>query len=242
MRQMLRAGPALVAVLLVACGRSPLESDDVTLDATDSGGLPTKTLDAGIDEKDSGLGTKDDDSGLDTKDSGPGFEDAGPATSDAGPGTVDAGPVAPDAGPGTVDAGPVTPDAGPGAVDAGPVADAGPGTIDAGAPDAGGILGCLDCAGQKCGPRVNACVSSSACIAEGMCDRSCLTGSGSGRGPGAFGGLNFRCFESCTKDQQANQELLQAVSCAFASCPQECLGALTPFTGGGGGLGGIGGH
>ncbi len=238
--------PAAIAVLLVACGRSPLdEANVVAFDVPDSGGLPTKPVD------DSGLGTKDDDSGLGAKDagleakdsglgtkddSGPGAEDSGPVPEDAGPSPQDAGPAPQDAGPadagsGTPDAGPGTPDSGTGPVDAGSGGvDSGMGTPDAG----GGILACFACAEQRCGKRVNSCVGSPACVAEGECDLACLSGSGKG----AFGIPNAQCFQSCTRDLLANQELLSAVSCAFTFCPTECVSALDPFLGGGG----LGGH
>jgi hypothetical protein len=240
LRHVLCAGPALVAVLLVACGRTPLDSGVVALDVSDSGGLPTKPGDSGLGTKDddSGLGTKDagegfkdsglgtkDDSGLGTQDSGPGTEDAAPT--DAGPGTEDGGPGTPDSGPGTQDAGPGTPDSGPGTVDSGPgTQDSGAGTPDAG----GGIVSCFACAEQRCGTRVNSCIASPKCVAEGECDLACLDTSGAGTN----GLLNPRCFQSCTKDLLANQELLAAVSCAFTFCPKECVSALDPFLGGGG--------
>jgi hypothetical protein len=253
LRHLLCVGPAVVAVLLVACGRSPLDANVVALDVPDSGGLPTKPVDdSGLGTKgdDSGLGTKDDDSGLGAKDAGEGIKDsglgtnddsglgaedsgpvpgdAGPAPQDAGPAPQDAGPG--DAGPGTPDAGPGTPDSGTGAADAGSGEDSGTGTPDAG----GGIFACFSCAEQRCGKRVNSCVGSPACVAEGECDLACLTGSGKG----AFGGLNAQCLQSCTKDLLANQELLSAVSCAFTFCPTECVSALDPFLGGSG----LGGH
>jgi hypothetical protein len=240
LRQVLHLGPVLVAVLLVACGRSTLQPVNDTLEVSDSG-LPTKD-DSGLGTKDdSGLGTKDDaglgtkdDAGLGTKDSGLGADDAG--MGDAGPGTEDSGPGIKDAGSGTEDSGPGTEDAGPGPEDAGMP----------GVPDAGGILGCFACAEQRCAPRVNACVSSPACVEEGTCDLNCLIGSG--RGPGGFGGFNPTCFQSCVKDQQTTRRLLAAVSCAFALCQKDCLGALTPLVGGGSGpggssgLGGLGGN
>jgi hypothetical protein len=251
LRHVLCVGPALVAVLLVACGRTPLEPDVEALDVSDSGGLPTKPLDAGQGTKgddDSGLGTKDDagvgikdsglgtkdDSGLGTEDSGSGTEDSGPVTEDAGPGTEDSGPGTEDASPGPQDAGPGSQDSGSGTPDSGPgTVDSGRGGEDSGtgSPDAGsGIVACFACAEQQCGTRVNACVGSPACVAEGECDLGCLTGSGKG----AIGVLNPRCFQSCTKDLLANQELLSAVSCAFSACPKECVSALDPFLGGAG--------
>jgi hypothetical protein len=215
---MLHMGPVLVAVLLVACGRSTLQSANDTLEVSDSG-LPTKD-DAGLGTKDdAGLGTKDDaglgtkdDAGLGIKDSGPGADDT--SVDDAGPGTEDSGPATGDSGPATGDSGPATGDSGP--------EDAGM----PGVPDAGGILGCFTCAEQRCAPRLNACLGSPACVEEGTCDLNCLIGSGAGTG--GLGGLNPGCFQSCVKDQQATRRLLAAVSCAFTLCPGECLGALTP--------------
>jgi hypothetical protein len=242
LRHVLCVGPALVAVLLVACGRTPLEPDVEALDVSDSGGLPTKPLDAGQGTKndDSGLGTKDagvgikdsglgtkDDSGLDTEDSGSAMDDAGPGTEDSGPGPQDAGPGPQDAGPGSQDSGAGTPDSGPGTVDSGPGGeDSGTGSPDGGS----GIVTCFACAEQRCGTRVNSCADSPACVAEGECDLGCLAGSGKG----AIGALNPHCFQSCTKDLLANQELLSAVSCAFTACPKECVSALDPFLGGAG--------
>lgn len=243
LRHILCVGPALVAVLLVACGRTPLEPDVEALDVSDSGGLPTKPLDAGQGTKDddSGLGTKDDagvgikdsglgtkdDSGLDTDDSGAGTEDSGPAMEDAGPGAEDAAPAPRDAGPGSLDSGSGPSDSGPETVDSGPGGE----DSGAGSPDGGsGIVACLACAEQRCGAHVNACVGSPACVAESECDLGCLTGSGKG----AIGVLNPRCFQSCTKDLLANQELLSAVSCAFTACSKECVSALNPFLGGAG--------
>jgi hypothetical protein len=217
----LRIGPTLVALVLVACGRSTLQDANDTLQVSDSG-LPTKD-DAGLGTKDdSGLGTKDgsglgtkDDAGLGVMDSGPGAEDA--TTQDAGPGTEDAGPGGQDSGSGLQDSGSGSQDSGPG--DSGP-GDSGPGDSgpeDAGmpGPDAGGIVGCFVCAEQRCAPRVNACLSSPACVEEGTCDLDCLAGSGGG-------GLN--CFQSCAKDPRTTQRLLAAVRCAFTMCPTECLG------------------
>jgi hypothetical protein len=96
-----RSVPALVGVILLACGCSSAGPGSQAVDpadeatASDSGGLPTKGEDSGLGTKDdSGLGTKDD-SGLGTN------EDAGPGTEDAGSGGPDAGmPVLPDAGGG----------------------------------------------------------------------------------------------------------------------------------------------
>jgi hypothetical protein len=246
LRQVLSVAPALVAVILVACGRSPLDASvdlvdtpDAASAGDDSGGLPTKpTDDGGLETKDAGLGTKD--AGLGTKDSGLGTEDAetedaetqdaaaqdaetpdtGPGmTGDAGSPPLDAG-TGSDSGMGTTDGGPGTVDSGTGTTDGGPVSeDSGTsegGTQDAGAPDAGGVLGCFACAEERCGKQVNACLGSSACVEEGTCDLACL---------GAP--FNPLCFGSCAKNQRANQELLSAVSCAFTLCPQQCLSVLT---------------
>jgi hypothetical protein len=227
--------PVLLAVILVACGRSTLQlesdgqtssdsglptNDDAGLGTNDDAGLGTKD-DAGLGTKeDSGLGTKEDgglgtkdDAGIGAKDSGAGTEDA--STEDAGPGSADSGPDAQDSGP-------VPGDSGTG--------DSGPGPQDAGVPgpDAGGILGCFACAEQRCAPTVNACLSSPACVDEGTCDLDCLVGSGKGAG----GVSPLSCFQSCVKDQQATQRLFAAVSCAFTMCPKECRGALTSLGGG----------
>jgi hypothetical protein len=245
LRQVLFLAPALVAVVLVACGRSPLDASDDLVDTPDasagddSGGLPTKPIDGGVDTKDAGLGTKDaglgtKDSGLgtqdaetedaetldaetldaETPDSGPGMGDAGAPPLDAGPGS-DSGSGTIDSGSGTIDSGPGTGDGGPGSQDSGPGTSEG-GTEDAGAPDAGGVLGCFACAEERCAKPVNACLGSSACVEEGTCDLACL---------GAP--FNPLCFESCAKNQRATQELLSAVSCAFSVCPQQCLSVLT---------------
>jgi hypothetical protein len=139
----------------------------------------------------------------------------------------------------------------PGSEDAGtrptqPV-DAGPGTKDAGSSppglpglgaDAGGIAACFGCAEASCGMQVNACVASSACFAEGTCDLGCLGGAAGGTTTGgASGGLNLECLQACTKDQQANQDLLAALTCTFESCSSQCLSALGSA---GTGLGGLG--
>jgi hypothetical protein len=232
LRRVLCVAPALVAVILVACGgRGSLdpgvEALAPAIDESDAG-LPTKPLDAGLGTKDdSGLGTKDD-SGLGTKDdSGVGTkDDSGLGTEDAGTGTDDAGPTN-DSGPGTNDSG--ADDSGPGTNDSG-TSDSGPGTNDSGTSgtDAGGTDACFACAEQKCGKQTNACISSPACVKEGECDLACLGH-----------GLNPLCFESCTKNRVANQELLSAVSCAFTFCPKECLGDLASFGVGAGALGGL---
>ena len=231
----LRLRPVFIAVLLVACGRSTLQIESDSQLSSDSG-LPIKD-DAGLGTKDdSGLGTKDDaglgtkdDAGIGAIDSSPGTEDA--STQDAGPGSEDSGADAQDSGADAQDSGPDAQDSGMLPEDAG-AGDSGPGPQDAGVPgpDAGGILGCFVCAEQRCAPRVNACVSSPACVAEGTCDLDCLLGSGTGLG----GVSSLSCFQSCVKDQQATRRLLAAVSCAFTMCPNECLGALTPPAGGAG--------
>ena len=248
LRRVLFVAPALVAVVLVACGRSPLDDSEDLVDTPDaasagddSGGLPTKPDDGGVETKDAGLGTKD--AGLGTKDSGLGTQDAetedaetldaetldagtpdsGPGTGDAGPPPLDAGPGT-DSGTGTSDSGTGTSDSGTGMSDSGTTTDdggpgsqdSGPGMSDGGTEDAGGVLGCFACAEQKCGKLVNACLGSSACVEEGTCDLACL---------GAP--FNPLCFGSCAKNQRANQELLSAVSCAFSVCPQQCLSVLT---------------
>ncbi len=146
-----RAVPALVSVILFACGCSstgpqPQSQTAAPADEAlgdDSGGLPTKD-DGGVDPKDdSGLGTTDD-GGLGTKD------DSGLGTDDAGTGTP------PDAGTGTADAGM-------------------PGLPDAG----GGMNECFACAEQRgCAVQVNACVHSPACVQEGSCDLTCLESAG----------------------------------------------------------------
>ncbi len=191
-----RAVPALVSVILLACGCSSAAGPqsqtaapaggaqapaDVAQEA-DDGGLPTKD-DGGVDTKDdSGLGTKDD-GGLGTKD-------------DAGLGTDDAGTGTPDAGAGTADAGM-------------------PGLPDAG----GGMNECFACAEQRgCLVQVNACVHSPACVQEGSCDLMCLESTG------PF--VNPHCIESCSTDWHATQDLLAAVTCGFRVCPLECLRPL----------------
>jgi hypothetical protein len=219
----------VLAVLLVACGRSTLQDATDTLQVSDSG-LPTKD-DAGLGTKDdAGLGTKDDaglgtkdDAGIGAMDSSVGAEDA--SVQDAGSGTEDSGPGGQDSGPGSQDSG--AQDSGSGSQDSGTGSqDAGPEDAGMPGPDAGGILGCFVCAEQRCAPRVNACLSSPACVEEGTCDLDCLAGSGSGSG-----GLG--CFQSCVKDRQATQRLLAAVRCAFTLCPTECFGALTSPAAGG---------
>jgi hypothetical protein len=193
-----RAVPALVGVILLACGCSSAGPESQAVDpaaeatpAAGSGGLPTKG--------DGGLGTKDD-GGLGTKD------DAGLGTKDdSGLGTND------DSGLGTNDAGPGTEDAGGGVADAGmPVP-----------PDAGGEMNeCFACAEQRgCAVQVNTCVHSPACAEEGSCDLACL-------GSGPFGGLDPHCVQSCSTDWHATQELLAAVACGFRVCPKECLRPL----------------
>jgi len=223
-RSVLCAAPALVALILVACGRSPLDSDVEALDTADagtgvddSGGLPTKPVDAGLGTKDAGLGTKD--AGLGIKDAGLGTADAEPGD-DGGSGTEDAAVGGDASGPGTDASGPGTEDGGPGTEDAGMP----------GSPDAGGVLGCFACAEERCAPLVNACFSSPACVEEGACDLACLDSPPSHGLPG-FGGPTPRCFASCSKDVKAGQELLVAVSCAFAACPKECLGAAGTMPG-----------
>jgi hypothetical protein len=144
-----RAVPALVSVILLACGCSSAgpQGQTVATPADEAlgadSGLPTKD-DGGVDTKDdSGLGTKDD-GGLGTKD-------------DSGLGTND------DAGTGTQDAGAGTPDSG-----MPPLPDAG-----------GGMNECFACAEQRgCSVQVNACVHSPACVQEGSCDLMCLESTG----------------------------------------------------------------
>jgi hypothetical protein len=239
LRTVLSLTPALVAVVLVACGgRGDLDSSIEVAPAVEESdaGLGTKPLDSGVGTKDdSGLGAKD--SGLGTKDSGlgtgddSGFEmDTGTTTEDAGTGTEDAGTGTEDSGTGTEDSG-TTEDAGTGTNDSGTgTIDSGTGTHDAGmpAPDAGGTDVCFACAEQKCAKQTNACLGSPACVEEGECDLACLQ---SGHG------VNALCLESCTKNRVANQELLSAISCAFTLCPKQCVGELTSL--GGGALGGL---
>jgi|SRR5580704_4408776 hypothetical protein len=194
--------PALVALIVAACATT---APDAQVEADDTeGGLPTKPLDGGVETKDSGLGTKD--SGLGIKDSGLGTKDSGLETDDAGAGTDDGGPVTEDSGPGTEDSGAGTSDSGTRAGDAG-----------MSPPDAGAMGECFACAEQRCGNVATACVRSPACVQEGECDLACLAL----QGPLPL--LGRLCFESCTRDLRANQELIAAVTCAFALCPKECL-------------------
>ncbi len=208
------AVPALVALTLVACARSSLQSDGQALAVPDDtsgdtdGGLPTKPMDAGVGTKgdDSGLGTKD--AGLPTKDSGLGTQDSGSAGDDSG-------------STGDDDSGSVAEDSGVGANDGGSGGDSGgmTGTPDAG----GGVDPCMACAEQRCPIQTNLCLGAPACVAQGECDLACL--SAPARGFGAFAAQN-RCFQSCAKNLQANIELTVAVSCALTLCPQECVTEL----------------
>lgn len=209
------AVPALVALTLVACARSSLQTDGQALAVPDDassgdtdGGLPTKPMDAGV-------GTKDDDSGLGTK-------DAGLPTKDSGLGTQDSGSAGDDSGStGDDDSGSVAEDSGVGANDGGSGGDSGgmTGTPDAG----GGVDPCMACAEQRCPIQTNLCLGAPACVAQGECDSACL--SAPARGFGAFAAQN-RCFQSCAKNLQANIELTVAVSCALTLCPQECVTEL----------------
>ncbi len=236
LRLLLRVAPALVAVSLVACGRSPLGPEVEALDTPDatgddSGGLPTKSLDAGLEMKDTGLETKD--AGLGTKEAGVETKDSGLETEDAGPGTVDA-ETGTDAATRTLDAGTGTVDAG---ADSG-AEDAGTSPVDAGmaAADGGALVECFVCAEQMCEKAVSTCASSRACVEEGNCELACLgdsAGGATGRGFGGFGGLNLRCFDSCVRNPRASRELFEAMTCAFALCPTECRGVLTPVGGAG---------
>ena len=141
-------------------------------------------------------------------------DDAGlPTKDDGGLGTKD------DSGLGTKD------DSGLGTSDAGTTVDAGSGAADGGVsapPDAGDEVGeCFACAERRgCSVPVNECVQSPACVAEGKCDLTCLGSAG------PFGALNHRCLESCSTDQHATEELLDAVTCGFRVCPKECLRPL----------------
>jgi predicted small lipoprotein YifL len=210
--------PALVAGVLAACGgRGPLDTDIESYDSPDAAGLTRP----GDDEIETGG-----DSGTTPTrplDAGPGSKEGGAPGSPGSPGS-----------PGT------------------PGSPGLPGLLGL-SPDAGGIVGCFACAEDSCGTQVNACVGSSACVEEGTCDLMCLgggtTGGGlaggglagggmAGGGMAGLGGLNLQCFQSCTKDQMASQELLAALTCTFGSCGSQCLSALG---GAGGGLGGLGG-
>jgi hypothetical protein len=216
LRQVLGVAPALVAMLLVASGcRSSVApgsagSESVeapnaaAADDGDSGGLPTKPVDGGE-------GTKDEDSGEEAK-------DAGLGTKDAGLGTQDAAEGADDAGSGTTDA-------------AGGTGDGGQGAEDAGTPatDAGGADECLACAEERCGFLATTCVNSPTCAEEGKCDLMCLEDQTSGNGLVPFHAPNPQCFQACTKDLRAHQELVTAATCAFALCPKECHGILAMF-------------
>jgi hypothetical protein len=210
------AVPALVALTLVACARSSLQTDDQALavpadtSGDDDAGLPTKPDDAGLGTKDDGgLGTKD--AGLPTKDSGLGTADSGPAGDDSGStGDDDSGSVAEDSG---------AEDSGVGTNDAG---DGGGMT---GTPDAGGGADpCMACAEQRCPIQTNLCLSAPACVAQGECELGCL--SAPAKGIGGLAAQN-RCFQSCVKNLQANIELTVAVSCALTLCPQQCIPELT---------------
>lgn len=213
-RTILCVAPALAAGVLAACGgRGPLDTDIESYDSADAAGLTTPGDDEIEPGGDSGTRpTKPLDGGADSK-------EAGTPGSPGSPGL--------------------------------------PGLPGLSA-DAGGIVGCFACAEDSCGTQVNACVGSPACVEEGTCDLMCLgggttgggladggtTGGGlaggglAGGGLAGLGGLNLSCFQSCTKDQQASQELLTAVTCTFGSCGTQCLSALG---GAGGGLGGLAG-
>ena len=177
-----------------------------------SEGLPTKGDDSGLGTKgdDSGLGTKGDDSGLGTK-----GDDGGLGTNgdDGGLGTK-----GDDGGAGTEDAGTGTEDAGM-----------------PGSPDAGGMDACFACAEKRCGLQVNACLQSPACVEEGDCDLTCLSGT-----TGPFGAPNPHCVQSCNKNPRATGELLAAVTCGFSVCPLECLRPLISCGGDGGPPGEVG--
>ncbi len=217
------AVPALVALSFAACARSSLvEPDETALATTDDAGivmedaaLGTKGDDAGVGTKDAGVGTKDagegiKDSGLPTKDSGLGSDDSGSEGDD------DSGSAGNDSGTAGDDSGSTGNDAGTGTGDAGPPGDGGM----TGNPDAGAGAACFACAEQKCAVQTNLCVSSPACVTEATCDLACLSA-----GKSAF--ATDRCIRSCTKNLQANLELISAVSCGITLCPQECLPILT---------------
>jgi hypothetical protein len=191
----------------VVSGSESVETPNASAAASDddSGGLPTKSVDAGE-------GTKDEDSGEETKDSGLGTKDAGQGSEDAGEGADDAGSATSDAG------GQGSPDAGQGAEDAGmPAADA------------GGADECLACAEARCGFLATTCVNSSACAGEAKCDLMCLEDDTVGNGPVELHAPDPRCFQGCTRDLRAHQELVAAANCAFALCPIECHGILALF-------------
>ncbi len=188
--------PGLVAAMLFAWGCSAPGPQSEAVDGPDAASAEDS---GGLPTKgdDSGLGTKGDDGGLGTK-----GDDGGLGTKgdDGGLGTQgDDGGLA-------------------------TMGDAGTGTEDAGmpgAPDAGEMDACFACAEKRCGLQVNACLQSPACVEEGNCDLTCLTGAA-----GPFGAPNPHCIQSCTKDPRATGELLAAVECGFSVCPRECLRPL----------------
>jgi hypothetical protein len=186
--------PGLVVAIVFACACSGPGPESEAVDGLDAASAEDSQ---GLPTKgdDGGLGTKGDDSGLGTK-----GDDGGLGTKgdDSGLGTMD------DGGSGTEDAGSGTEDAGmPGAEDAGEVNE------------------CLACAEKRCALQVNACLQSPACVEEGNCDLTCLTGSA-----GPFGAPDPHCVQSCTKDPRAAEELLAALTCGFSVCPRECLRPL----------------
>jgi hypothetical protein len=211
------AVPALVALIVVACGRSAIEPDEAALAVSD---------DAGVDMEDSGLGTKPLDGGVGTKDAGEGTKDAGLPTKDSGLETRDSGPAGDDDSGSAGDDSGVGNDAAAGSSDAGTApGDAGTGPSDAGmtgSPDAGPADSCFACAEQRCAAQTNLCLSSPACVTEGNCDLACLS---AGKNPLA----SSRCISSCTKNLQANLELISAVGCGLTLCPKECFPVLAPL-------------
>jgi hypothetical protein len=163
---------------------------------------------------DGGLPTKGD------KDAGIGEKEGGLGMKDASLGTDDSGSAADDGGMATDDSGMGIRDAGPGPEDAGMQSDA------------GGMNECFACAEKKCAVEVNACLRSPACVEEGNCHLMCL-----GASAGPLGVPDPRCVQACTKNLQATQELLAAVTCGFTVCPVQCLRPLTSCGGDAGGFG-----
>jgi hypothetical protein len=165
---------------------------------------------------DGGLPTKGDkDAGVGDKEGGLGMKDAGLGTEDSGSAGDDGGTTIEDAGTGIHDAGTGPEDAGM-----------------PGQPDAGEMNECFACAEKKCAVEVNACLRSPACVEEGNCDLMCL---GASAGPLAV--PDPRCVQACTKNLQATQELLAAVTCGFTVCPVQCLRPLASCGGDAGGFG-----
>ncbi|HEX3772230.1 MAG TPA: hypothetical protein VHV30_15245 [Polyangiaceae bacterium] len=117
--------------------------------------------------------------------------------------------------------------------------------------DAGPIGACFSCAQTMCGTEVTACLSSSPCLQEGLCDvANCFGGAGSssgtggsGSGSGSSGGLlsDLSCFNSCGSDATASNQLSSALFCLVGSCSSSCLGAVGSLgsLGTSGGLGGL---